>query len=129
MPLRILHTADNHIGLSFAQYPDLVRDRLLEERFSALERLVDTANERQAHFFVVAGDLFDKQTVTKKLVERAVATLAGFGGEHVLVLEGDKTMLIWLGKQMLGQVDTPKVAIQNNVASTPAGSVDPATPR
>ena len=46
-----------------------------------------------------------------------------------LALEGDKTMLIWLGKQMLGQVDTPKVAIQNNVASTPAGSVDPATPR
>ena len=46
-----------------------------------------------------------------------------------LALEGDKTMLIWLGKQMLGQVDTPKVAIQNNVKSTPAGSVDPATPR
>ena len=46
-----------------------------------------------------------------------------------LALEGDKTMLIWLGKQMLGQVDTPKVAIQNNVTSTPAGSVDPATTR
>jgi Icc-related predicted phosphoesterase len=37
----------------------------LEERFSALERLVATANQRDAHFLVVAGDLFDKQTVTK----------------------------------------------------------------
>ena len=89
MPLRILHTADNHLGLSFARYPDLVRDRLLEERFSALERVVSTANERRAHFLVVAGDLFDKQTVTKRLVERAVGTLAAFEGEHVLVLAGN----------------------------------------
>jgi len=77
------------MGLSFAQYPDVVRDRLVEERFSALERIVGTANERQAHFIVVAGDLFDRQTVTKKLVERTAATLAGFGGEQVLVLAGN----------------------------------------
>lgn len=32
-----------------------------------------------------------------------------------LALEGDKTMLIWLGKQMLGQTESPSVAIQNNV--------------
>lgn len=89
MPLRILHTADNHIGISFAQYPDVVRDRLLEERFAALERLVTTANERAAHFLVVAGDLFDKQTVTKKLIERAVGILARFEGEQVLVLAGN----------------------------------------
>lgn len=89
MSIRILHTADNHIGISFAQYPDLVRDRLLEERFSALERLVGTANQRDAHFLVVAGDLFDKQTVTKIQVERAVRILSAFDGEHVLVLAGN----------------------------------------
>ena len=89
MSLRILHTADNHIGISFAQYPDVVRERLLEERFAALERLVDTANKRRAHFIVVAGDLFDKQTVTKKLVERTATTLARFEGEQVLVLAGN----------------------------------------
>ena len=33
-----------------------------------------------------------------------------------MALEGDKTMLIWLGKQMLGQRDSPAVAIQNNIA-------------
>ena len=59
---RILHTADNHIGISFGRYPDAVCDRLLEERFTALERIVATANEREAHFLVVAGDLFDKQS-------------------------------------------------------------------
>jgi len=54
--VRILHTADNHLGISYAQYPDRVMDRLVEERFQALERLVEMANAREAHFFVVAGD-------------------------------------------------------------------------
>lgn len=89
MVVKILHTADNHIGLSFARYPSDVRERLVEERFSALEQLVKNANERQANFIVVAGDLFDKQTVTKKLVERTASILAGFEGDHVLVLAGN----------------------------------------
>jgi DNA repair protein SbcD/Mre11 len=89
MSLRILHTADNHIGISFGNYHDSVRERLLEERFTALARIVATANQRQAHFLVVAGDLFDKPTVTKALVERAVETLKRFEGEHVLVLAGN----------------------------------------
>jgi DNA repair exonuclease SbcCD nuclease subunit len=87
--MRILHTADNHIGISFAQYPDLVRDRLLKERFESLERLVAIANERFAHFIVVAGDLFDNQTVTKGQIEQTVGILAKFQGVHVLVLAGN----------------------------------------
>ena len=88
MSLRILHTADNHIGLSFNQYPE-ARERLIEERFAALERMVATANDRNAHFIVVAGDLFDKTTITKAQVERAVKILAKFEGEAVLVLAGN----------------------------------------
>ncbi|MEY3895904.1 MAG: hypothetical protein RLZZ214_1424 [Verrucomicrobiota bacterium] len=89
MSLRILHTADNHIGLSFNQYPEAARERLIEERFAALERLVTAANDREAHFIVVAGDLFDKTTVTKAQIERAVKLLAKFEGEAVLVLAGN----------------------------------------
>lgn len=88
MSLRIFHTADNHIGLSFNQYPE-ARERLIEERFASLERMVTTANERAAHFFVVAGDLFDKTTVTKAQIERAVTILGKFEGEAVLVLAGN----------------------------------------
>jgi exonuclease SbcD len=89
MTLRILHTADNHIGLSFNQYPEAARLCLIEERFAALERMVATANERHAHFIVVAGDLFDKTTVTKAQIERAVKILGKFEGEAVLVLAGN----------------------------------------
>jgi len=89
MAIRIYHTADNHIGLSFNKYPDDVRDRLVEERFTALEHMVAEANKRKAHFFVVAGDLFDRQTVPVRDIKRAVKILAGFGGEAALVLAGN----------------------------------------
>jgi hypothetical protein len=89
MNLRILHTADNHIGLSFSAYPEAARGRLVDERFCSLERLVGTANERKAHFLVVAGDLFDKTSVTKAQIERAVNILGKFEGEAVLVLAGN----------------------------------------
>ena len=62
MPIRIVHTADSHIGLRFKQYPTPVANRLIEERHLALGRLVNVANEQNAHFFVVAGDLFDDST-------------------------------------------------------------------
>ena len=89
MSLRILHTADNHIGLSFNQYAEPAKERLIEGRFASLERMVATANERHAHFIVVAGDLFDKITVTKAQIERAVKILGKFEGEAVLVLAGN----------------------------------------
>ena len=89
MPVRIYHTADNHIGISFSQYPDAVRDRLLKERFEALERMVADANKRDAHFFVVAGDLFDKLSVAAKDIKRTVDILEHFAGEAVLVLAGN----------------------------------------
>jgi hypothetical protein len=89
MRLRILHTADNHIGLSFNQFPEPAKGRLIEERFASLDRMVITANERKAHFVVVAGDLFDKTTVTKAHVERAVKIFGKFEGEAVLVLAGN----------------------------------------
>ena len=89
MAIRILHTADNHIGLSFRQYPEPVRERLVHERFDALARLVQAGNERKAHFLVVAGDLFDKLTVPAADVRRTVEVLSRFEGEAVLVLAGN----------------------------------------
>ena len=54
MPIRIVHTADNHIGLPCRQYPGDAALRLIDERFTALERLV-TASRRSC----VAGLLRD----------------------------------------------------------------------
>lgn len=89
MPITIVHTADNHIGLPFKKYPDTLRKKLADERFEALKRLVDEANRRKAHFFVVAGDLFDSTRVSAADVKRTVAILNAFAGDEVLVLPGN----------------------------------------
>jgi len=91
MPIRVVHTADNHVGISFQRYQDTpaVRERLLAERIEALRRIVREANGRQAHFLVVAGDLFDRPNVARKDIASAVEVLAGFSGEAVLVLPGN----------------------------------------
>jgi DNA repair protein SbcD/Mre11 len=89
MSIRIIHTADNHIGLPFKQYPEDAATRLIEERFLALGRLVTVANERNAHFFVVAGDLFDSTRVKAGDIEKAAAVLRGFDGVAVIVVPGN----------------------------------------
>ena len=90
MPIRIVHTADSHIGLPFKQYPTSVANRLIEERHLALGRLVTVANEQNAHFFVVAGDLFDDSTrVRQDDIDKAAAALRGFAGTAVIVLPGN----------------------------------------
>ena len=89
MPIRIVHTADNHLDLPFKQYPAEVASRLIEERFLALGRLVAVANERNAHFFVVAGDLFDSTRVKVDDIDKAAAVLRGFDGVAVIVVPGN----------------------------------------
>lgn len=88
MSVRIVHTADNHIGLGFRQYPS-IRERLQEERFAALGRLVEFANAKQAHFLTIAGDLFDSERVANSAIRKTVALLKDFTGQAVLVLAGN----------------------------------------
>ena len=89
MPIRIIHTGDNHIGLPFKQFPADVAKRLIDERFAALGRLVAVANERNAHFFVVTGDLFDSTRVKKEDIDAAAAVLRGFEGVAVIMVPGN----------------------------------------
>lgn len=89
MDLKIFHTGDIHLGMKFQTYPEGVRDSLLEARFSSLENMVTIASEKEAHLFVVAGDMFNTTQVAKKYVARAAQILNKFSGACVLVLPGN----------------------------------------
>lgn len=88
MTLKIFHTADVHLGLKFSRYDDLQTD-LINARFETLQRLVEKANEEQCHIFAVAGDLFDRVTVTKRDIQKCVNILNLFEGNVVAVLPGN----------------------------------------
>jgi DNA repair exonuclease SbcCD nuclease subunit len=86
--LKILAGADVHLGMKFAGYPE-VRQDLAEARFTALERLVQAANESDCDMVVLAGDLFDRVSVAARDVVRAAELLNRFHGRLVTVLPGN----------------------------------------
>jgi DNA repair protein SbcD/Mre11 len=90
---KIFLCSDFHLGMTFAGYPDAVRERLVEARFQSLERVVREAGERAADLLVVAGDLFDRVLIARRDVERAARTLAGFPGRLAAVLPGNHDFL------------------------------------
>lgn len=90
MDVRIVHTADNHLGKKFkGRYKAETQERLVNERFEALHRVVLAANQRQAHFLIIAGDLFDSINISLKDIKQTVSILKDFEGEDVLVLPGN----------------------------------------
>jgi len=72
--LRLLHTADVHLG---ARHTDL-GDRataLRERQFAAFETAIDLAIAEKVDLFLIAGDLFDSNVQPRRSVDRAVAQL------------------------------------------------------
>lgn len=82
MSLRLLHTGDLHLGMTFKTrgYPEELRQELVAARFRALERMVAQADQENCQLLVVAGDLFERCSVPEKTVLQAVEILARFGG-------------------------------------------------
>src|SRR4030066_309854 len=88
MGIKIFHTADLHLGMRFAGYPD-VQDELINARYEALENMVSLANQENCTLFVMAGDLFDRTTLNVKDISRAARALNEFNGELIIILPGN----------------------------------------
>ena len=86
--MKILATADLHLGMKFSAYSE-VQIELSEARYNTLDRLIEKANEHQCDLFLIAGDLFERVTLSKKDVIRAVSSLNRFEGKMVGVLPGN----------------------------------------
>jgi DNA repair exonuclease SbcCD nuclease subunit len=89
--LKVLQTGDVHLGMTHRSrnYPDPVRQQLIDARFNTLARLVDHANEEQCHLFLVTGDLFHRTLVSEAIIKKTVDILHKFQGNCVAVLPGN----------------------------------------
>lgn len=83
--ISILHTADWQIGRVFSQFEPDDAAALFEARFAAVERLAAIATDRGVDAVLVAGDVFDSQTVTDKTIRRLFNAMNGFTGTWVLM--------------------------------------------
>ena len=73
--LRIIHTADVHLG---ARHDDLGEQAAAqrERQFAAFKAAIDLAIAEKVDLFLIAGDLFDSNVQPRRSVERVAAELA-----------------------------------------------------
>lgn len=82
---RFLHTADWQIGRQFQTFDPEHAPLLAEARLQAVERLARLATEHQVTAVLVAGDVFDAQTVSDRTVRRLFNALAGYQGPWIMI--------------------------------------------
>lgn len=92
MSLRIIATADNHLGHYYARMPARTLDERRYRLRHALGQVIDYAIENRAHLLVLVGDVFDTPNpgnpdriyLARRLrdLERAGVCVVAIGGNH-----------------------------------------------
>jgi hypothetical protein len=93
MGFRFVHTSDLHLGRRFGTFDEDVRARLIEARHGAIGRLAAAARDHGAADVVIAGDMFDTETVTPRVWRQALAAMAAASGVTWWVLPGNHDSL------------------------------------
>lgn len=89
--LKLVHTADWHLGMTFPSFDPEAQLRLSRARLEAIDRVLGLAERHTAHAVLCAGDLFDDpdpapewwQGLAKKLHARR------WSGRHLFLLPGN----------------------------------------
>jgi DNA repair exonuclease SbcCD nuclease subunit len=104
---KFLHTADWQIGRLFATFDPAHAPLLAEARITAVKRLADLATAEGVDAVLVAGDVFDSQTVSDLTVRRLFNALSAFAGPWLMIPGNHDAALaesVWTRAQRLGAV-------------------------
>jgi DNA repair exonuclease SbcCD nuclease subunit len=104
---KFLHTADWQIGRQYTTFPEDDAVPLAEARVAAVERLAQLATEHQVDAVLVAGDVFDLQTVSERTVRQMFLAMQSYVGPWVLISGNHDAALaesVWTRAQRLGVV-------------------------
>src|ERR1700688_4305021 len=80
--LRLLHTADWHLGRRFPSFPEDAQKKLSRARMDVIATILDVARRRAVHAELCAGDLFDDPTPAPDFWEGLARTFCGRTGPH-----------------------------------------------
>ena len=110
---RLLHTADWQIGRQYGSFDPDDAVPLAEARFAAVERIAALAKAEQADAVLVAGDVFDAQTVSARSIRRLFNALQAYAGPWVMIPGNHDAALaesVWTHAQRLGAI-SPNVHV------------------
>ncbi len=104
---KLLHTADWQMGRAFTRFETEDGAALVEARFEAIETLARLANENKCDAVLVAGDVFDAQTVSDRTIRRVFNATTAFPGPWVMLPGNHDAALaesVWTRERRLGAV-------------------------
>lgn len=136
---RLLHTADWQIGRHYlldrsrgGRFSEEDAALLMEARFTVIERIANLATAEAVDAVLVAGDLFDAQTVSDRTIHRAFQLMAAYKGPWILIPGNHDAALaesVWSRAKRLGAIPAnvhlllePKVSLftEHRLAILPA---------
>ena len=82
---RFLHTADWQIGRTYPRFAAEDATLLAEARLETVERIARLAAKTRVDAVLVAGDVFDAQTVSDRTVRRLFNALAPYSGPWLMI--------------------------------------------
>ncbi len=85
--LKLVHTADLHLGSHFSSTPEIAAKRKLEQ-VQSLRDIVKVCHEKEAAALLIAGDLFDSVRVDSQLLAE-VQSILGDSGVYVYISPGN----------------------------------------
>jgi len=128
--IRFLHSSDLHLGKPFGRFDEDVRTELRKARDESVPALIDAAKTHCAEHILLAGDTFDQETPSPRLIRQTIATMAEAAQVHWWIIPGNHDSLtadlIWQAFSEHGaenvhvlRDDTP-VAMMDNAYLLPA---------
>lgn len=102
---RFLHTADWQIGRQYSQFPADDAVPLAEARLAAVETIARLATEHAVDAVLVAGDVFDAQTVADRTIRKLFNAMQGYAGPWLMIPGNHDAALtesVWTRARRLG---------------------------
>ncbi len=123
--LRLLHTADVHLGARHADLGDRAATQR-ERQYAAFVATIDLALAEKVDLVLIAGDLFDSNVQPKRSVERAAAQLARLVEARIRVVMAPGTHDVYDRASIYRAYDLP--ALAGSVGSDLVTVLDPDHP-
>src|SRR5690554_5597245 len=109
------------MGRTYSRFDAEDGAALVEARYEAIERLAALATEHQCDVVLVAGDVFDAQTVSDRTIRRVFNATSGFTGPWVMLPGNHDAALaesVWSRAKRLGAVpQNVYLALESGVTS------------
>ena len=86
---RIVHTGDLHFCTPFQGFPPNVAERFREEQFASFEKTIEYVKEINADALLLAGDLFENEYVSYRILEFLRRCFASIPETHVFISPGN----------------------------------------